>query len=317
MLKIKSIKKISLMTIVFMLLLSGCNIEEPRQNKGDILRVYASFYPIYFAAEKVGGERIELYSVIPNGSEPHDYEPSMREISNVENGDMFIYNGTGMEPWAEKLSNSLTEKGIKTINLSEYVDLIKIEEEDEHDEHNHDEHNHGLYDPHIWLDPANMDKMAHQIMIELIELDKANEDFYKKNYENFSERIKELDIAYDSQLKDRSKNTILVSHQAFGYLTKRYNLEQVSVTGITPHEEPSPRTLANLMDKIKKENFEYIFLESLASPKVVELLAKEGNLKVLELNPIAGLTKEQQDKNEDYFFLMEQNLENLKKALVR
>lgn len=313
--KTNHIKKISIIIISLILLLSGCKTENIEQSSTDKLVVYASFYPIYFATEQIGREKIELQSVIPNGSEPHDYEPSMKEIAKVENGNLFIFNGVGMEPWAEKLSDTLKKKGIKTLNMSEYVELMIVE--DEGDEHSHDGHEHGLYDPHIWLDPINMDKMVYQIMIELSELDKANKDFYKANYEAFSKRIKELDIDYNSQLKNRGRDTILVSHEAFGYLAKRYGIEQIPVTGITPHEEPSPRTLARLFDKIKEEKFEYIFLESLASPKVVELLAKEGNLKVLELNPISGLTKEQQDRNEDYFFLMKQNLENLKKALVK
>lgn len=316
--KIKQIKKASFIILSLILFLSGCNTEAPAKSSSDKLKVYASFYPIYFAAEQIGKDKIELHSVIPNGSEPHDYEPSIREIANVEKGDIFIFNGVGMEPWAEKLSDNLAKKGVKTLNLSQYVELIKIEDEEHnHEEHSHDDHDHGLYDPHIWLDPINMDKMAYQIMLEISELDKTNESFYKKNYEEFSEKIKEMDLSFSSELKNVSKNNILVSHQAFGYLTKRYGLEQIPVTGITPHEEPSPGTIAKLLDIIEEEGFEYIFLESLASPKVVELLAREGNLQVLELNPVSGLTIEQQEKKEDYFTLMEKNLENLKKALVR
>lgn len=311
----RSKKHIFIIMIILILFLSACTTEKLARNNNDTLKVFASFYPIYFAVEQIGQDKIELYSVIPNGSEPHDYEPSMKEIANVENADIFIYNGALMEFWADKLSNSLNKKCIKTLNLSEYVELIKATE-DENEGHTHHEHE-GTYDPHIWLDPINMDKMAHQIMLELSRLDKANENFYKKSYEDFSKKLKELDLAYNSQLKNRSRDTILVSHQAFSYLTKRYGLKQIAVTGITPHEEPSPRTLATLLDTIEKEKFEYIFLETLANPKVVELLAKEANLKILELNPIAGLTKEQQDKKENYFSLMEQNLENLKKALVK
>lgn len=311
--RIDRIKKVSFIIIVLILLLSGCKTESPAKNSSDKLKVYASFYPIYFAAEQIGKDKIDLHSVIPNGSEPHDYEPSIREIANIENGDIFIFNGVGMEPWAEKLSENLAQKGIKTLNLSEYVELRKIEDE----EHDHDDHDHDLYDPHIWLDPINMDKIAKQIMLEFSGIDKRNENFYKENYEEFSEKLRELNLSFSSQLENLSKNKILVSHQAFGYLTKRYGLEQIPVTGITPHEEPSPGTIAKLLDIIEEEGYEYIFLESLASPKVVELLAKEGKLKILELNPISGLTKEQQEKNEDYFSLMKKNLENLKKALVR
>jgi len=318
-LKLKSFNKAIIFAIALILLLSGCSNEKSIEESTGKLKVYASFYPIYFAAEQIGGEKIELYTVIPNGAEPHDYEPSLREIADVENADVFIFNGVNMEPWAEKLSDNLVSKGIRTINLSQYVELIKADEDEEsEDEHNeHTDHSHGTYDPHIWLDPINMNKMAYQIMTVFSELDSKNEDFYKRNYEDFASKIRELDQAFNSQLKNRNRDTILVSHKAFGYLAKRYGLEQTPVTGITPYEEPSPKTLAKLIDKIKEEQFEYIFLESLASPKVVETLAKSGNLKILELNPVAGLTEEQQKNNENYFTLMEKNLENLKKALVK
>ncbi|SDZ06784.1 zinc transport system substrate-binding protein [Proteiniborus ethanoligenes] len=300
------------------LLLSGCSGKSPNGTYESGLKVYTSFYPVYYLAEQIGRDRIDLNVIIPNGSEPHDYEPSMKEMADVENGSIFIFNGAGMEPWAEKLAHNLNGKGIKTLNLSQYVKLIEVFEE-EHDDHEDEDHNHdhGLYDPHIWLDPINMERMAYEIMIEFSKLDNKNEDFYKRNYEELSLKLKELDLKYQMELSNKNRDTILVSHQAFGYMTKRYGLKQVSVTGITPHEEPSPKTIARLLDIIKDEGYEFIFLESLASPKVVELLAQEGNLKILELNPIGGLTKEQQDSKEDYITLMEQNLENLKKALVK
>lgn len=314
-----NISKKILIIGVLILLLSGCSTKMPNSTNGNELKVYASFYPVYYLAEQIGRDKIDLNIIIPNGSEPHDYEPSMREMANAENSNIFIYNGAGMEPWAEKLANNLNGKGVKTLNLSQYVELVEVfeEEYDDHDDGDHDDHNHGLYDPHIWLDPINMEKMAYEVMSEFTKLDNENEDFYKSNYEEFSSKLEELDLKYKKELENKIRDTILVSHQAFGYMANRYGFKQVSVTGITPHEEPSPKTIAKLLDIIKDEGYDYIFLESLASPKVVELLAKEGELKVLELNPISGLTKEQQDKSQDYFTLMEQNLENLKKALVK
>lgn len=307
--------KIVIFVILALFSLNGCAPNKISEENRDSLVVYASFYPIYFAAEQIGGDQIDLFTVIPFGSEPHDYEPSAREIARVEDSDIFIYNGVDLEPWAEKLANRLEENGIKTLNLSDFVELINISEHNS--DHEEDDHNHGVYDPHIWLEPNNMDKIGYQIMLEFSKLDEENEQYYKENYDKFSLRLMELDNKFEEELKNRYRNKILVSHEAFGYLTRRYGLEQISVTGITPHEEPSPKTIASLLDTIENEKFEYIFLESLASPRVVDLLVEEGNLKVLELNPIAGLTAEQQEESENYFTLMEKNLENLKRALVK
>ena len=193
------------------------------------------------------------------------------------------------------------------------------EEGQQHDhEANTGEHNHeGEYDPHLWLDPLNMKLIAQKMKEEFVRLDPENEAAYQNNYEEFAERINELDKEYRSTLANKEQKNILVSHSAFGYLANRYDFKQLSVTGVAPHEEPSPGVLADLTTYAQKEDLDYIFMETLASPKTVNILAQEADLEVLELNPIAGLTKEEEKNGEDYFSLMYQNLTNLKKALVK
>ncbi len=129
-------------------------------------------------------------------------------------------------------------------------------------------------------------------------------------------KLQELDLEYQTVLKNRKQDHILVSHSAFGYLCKRYGLVQLSVTGIAPHQEPTPGTLAKLIEETKAHGIRYIFMETLASPKTVYVLAEEANLQVLTLNPAAGLTEEQIKSNADYFSIMRENLRNLQQALV-
>lgn len=317
-------KKILIYLIIAVITFSsGCSINRPLKNnfegKSSKIQVYASFYPLYFAVQEIGRDKVDLYSVIPNGVEPHDYEPTIRETARIENADLFIYNGADMEPWGDKLAKTLRTKNIAIINASEQVDLLRIDEDEHHDSHHRDEENHvhGNYDPHLWLNPLNMDKIGYAIKEQLSSADNVNKDFYENNYRDFSNKLRELDNKYTKELKNKKRDTILVSHEAFNYLSSRYEFKQISVSGVTPHEEPTPKTLANLIDLAVSKDFKYIFLEVLASPKTAEMLAKEADLKVLVLNPIAGLTEEQQEKGENYFTLMEQNLENIKKELVQ
>lgn len=287
-----------LITIVF----TGCTKDKNTNNKNEErLLVYVSFYPMYFLAEEIGGDFVETKTVVPFGVDSHDYEPSMDQLRELTNAQVFIYNGANFESWVEKLINSVIEED-KTINASKYCELI---EED------------GVADPHLWLDPENMIKVAEVIKDKLIELDGKNRVNYEENYESLKKRLMDLDNKYFEELKDKKNDSIIVSHRAFGYMANRYGFKQIPVAGISPDQEPSPRTIANIIDLISEKNYNYIFLETLASPKTVEVIAEETNLEILVLNPIENLTEEEIESGEDYITIMEKNLENLKKALVK
>lgn len=294
-------KKIIIIFVLVILLITGCSTKgKPNVIVGEKPIVYVSFYPLYFLAEEIGRDNIDLKMVIPNGVDSHDYEPSMKQLKAIEEADVFIYNGAGFENWAEKLVGTIVEED-KTLKASDYVELIEI---------------NGTFDPHIWLNPENMNRIGEKIRDIFISLDEDNKNEYKRNFNELSNRLKALDNEFIDGLKDKEKDTILVSHSAFAYMADRYDFQQVSVAGINPEQEPSPRTIANIIEMTEEENFEYIFLETLANPKTVDIIAEETNLKTLLLNPLEGLTEEEQNNGEDYISIMEKNLINLKKALV-
>lgn len=315
--------KLIVFGLLIVLLLSGCQ-GAPSKDEG--VTVYTSIYPLYETANKVAGDNITVKLVVPNGAELHSYRPTPKQIAKLERSALFFYNGVGLEPWASDVKENLTDSKSKMINISRYVNLIDYnknniahssnEHESNADSHNHDHKHQGQHDPHLWLNPLNMKRIAQKMKVEFSELDPENQKDYQKNYEEFAKKINKLDQKYQSILNNKTQDHILVSHSAFGYLGHRYGFEQLSVTGVAPHEEPSPGVLARLTTYAREHNLEYIFMETLASPKTVNVLAEEANLQVLELNPVAGLTKEEKESGEDYFTLMYQNLENLKKALV-
>lgn len=314
-------KNLLVFLIVFSLLITGCSQQQKTGNKIDQnkLEVFTSFYPLYYVANQIGGEKIAAKLVIPNGAEVHSYEPSPRKLADLERADVFFYNGLGLEPWADKVVNNLKNAGVKTIEVSKNIELLKFEEHNHEKENNHDEehsHGHGEYDPHIWLDPINMIDIAKRMNKEFIALDPKNKDYYKENTLSFINEIKKLDEEYKSTLSNKEHKYILVSHASFGYLAKRYGLEQLAVAGVSPHQEPSPKVLAKLTEEAREHSLEYIFMESLANPKTAEVLAQEANLEILPLNPISGLTETEQEQGEDYISIMKKNLQSLRKALV-
>lgn len=328
--------KCGVFILIFVYILMGCTpkttIEESNYEEIEVqseesiiepgIKVYASFYPLYDFAKKVGGELVDGHVIVPDGADPHSFEPSPKLLTQLETADVFIYNGLGMEPWLEGVLELLEDKDIIIIEASKDLDLIKFSKGDDHDhdhekdDHDHD-HDHGEYDPHIWLDPIHVMEISERIKESFVEIDSNNIGIYEGNFIAFRRQLEQLDEDFKEELKDIVRRKILVSHSAFGYLAHRYDIEQISIAGVSPHEEPSPKRLSELTKKAQEYNIKYIFFEVLANPRTAEVLANETNLETLMLYNIEGLTAEQRQAGEDYISLMYKNLENLKKALVK
>lgn len=288
--------------------------------------VHVSIYPIYEVADRIGGERLNINQITPDGVEVHGYEPSPRVLGQLENTDLFIYVGEQLQGWTKSVSENLKSEETQVVDLTEHVNLIEYNSDynEDHNGHDHgdaeDEHHEndqaqGEYDNHIWLDFNNMIMISELLVEEFTKLDPEGEEIYKANAEKVIENLKELDKAYEEGLKDLQYNTIIVSHSAFGYIAENYGLRQETVTGLDPHSEPSSQTIRELIDLAQKTGLEHIFLEVLASPRAVDVIAEEAGLEVLTLNPISGLREEDIENDENYFTIMYNNLENLKEAL--
>jgi len=308
--------------MITLLLLTGCTkgpntieIIEGTDVEADLLKVYTSFYPYYDFAKNVGGDNIQINTIVPDGTEPHSFEPSPKTIAELEKADVFIYNGLEMEPWLDKVLNLLEGNDIYIVDASNAVELINYGEEDHDDDHDDDEH--GEYDPHIWVDPINAIYISEEIKEAFVEVDPSNKGAYEERFNNFKGELEKLDDAFIEELKNATERKIIVSHSAFGYLAKRYDIEEIAVAGISPNAEPSPKRLAELTKIAKENKINYIFFEALANVKTAEVLAQEANLEILTLYNAEGLTEKQKSSGEDYISLMYKNLETLKKALVK
>lgn len=288
------------------------------------LNVMASFYPMYDFATKVGGDKVEVTNMVPAGTEPHDWEPAATDVKNLEEADVFIYNGAGMEHWTEDVLGALDNKELKVVEASRGLTLLEGKEEDEEetedsssDSDASDESTDSeiTYDPHVWLDPLNAKAEMENIKNAFVEADPDNKDYYEQNYETYAEKFDQLDKEYKDGLADTKSKDLITSHEAFGYLCQAYGLNQVGIEGLSPDSEPDASRMNEIIKFAKENNVKTIFFEELVSPKVSETIADEIGAKTAVLNPLEGLTDDEISVGEDYFSVMESNLKTIEDAL--
>lgn len=297
-------------------LLTGCGTQPADTAAGDgRLRVLTSFYPMYDFACKIGGDCIDVTNMVPSGTEPHDWEPSTNDLKNLEKADVFIYNGADMEPWADDLLVSRSDT-LRVVEASENVELRTTDGEHEHaHEHEDADHHHGDFDPHVWLDPENTKIEMEAIRDALCAADPENSTVFQSNYEKYAAELDALDKAYSDTLSPLPNRTIVVAHEAFGYLCDAYGLTQVGIEGLSPDSEPDPGRMAEVIDFVREHSISTIFFEELVSPKVAEAIASETGAQAKMLSPLEGLSDEQAAAGADYFSVMHDNLAALMEAL--
>ena len=297
-------------------LLTGCGTQ-PADTAADDgrLRVLTSFYPMYDFACKIGGDCIDVTNMVPSGTEPHDWEPSTNDLKNLEKADVFIYNGADMEPWADDLLVSRSDT-LHVVEASENVELRTTDGEHEHaHEHEGADHHHGDFDPHVWLDPENAKIEMEAIRDALCAADPENSTVFQSNYEKYATELDALDAEFREKLAPLPNRTIVVAHEAFGYLCDAYGLTQVGIEGLSPDSEPDPGRMAEVIDFVREHSISTIFFEELVSPKVAEAIASETGAQAKMLSPLEGLSDEQAAAGADYFSVMHDNLAALMEAL--
>lgn len=281
--------------------------------------VVTSFYPLYYLASEIGGEHVKAVNLVASGVEPHDWTPKSRDLDTASNAQLFLYHGAGLEGWVDDFLKGLSKDStVVTKEISDGITLIEgSEEEEEHeDEHaDEEEHEHGGLDPHTWVSPKSALKLAENVKNSLIEVDAANQADYEKNYDALKQKLEALDADYTAKLAQTASKDIVVSHQAFGYLARDYGLNQVAIMGLSADAEPRGQDLLNIAKFVKENNVKYIFFEELVSDQLAKTLADEADVDILVLNPLEGLTPDQEKAGETYLSLMERNLQNLLQAL--
>ncbi len=267
-------------------------------------RVAASFYPLYFFASQIAGDKVVVYNITPAGAEPHDYEPTTQDMARIEDSQLVILNGGKLEAWGDKIKDTLRGTGTIIIIVGEAFANRNAAEEGS-----------AARDPHVWLDPLLAKNEADAIAHGLQKADPGNAAYYKARVKELESRLDNLHTKFAAGLSNCQKKDIITSHAAFGYLASRYGLNQIAISGLSPDEEPPPQKLAAVADFVRVRDIKYIFFESLASPKLSETIARETGAQTLVLDPIEGLSDKALAEGKDYFTDMESNLRNLRIAL--
>ncbi|MGV0096682.1 metal ABC transporter substrate-binding protein [Streptomyces californicus] len=317
--------------------LSACSTSDAADGgDGGKLKVTASFYPMQFLAERIGGEHVAVTSLTKPGVEPHDLELTPRQIGSISESDYVLYL-KGIQP---AVDDAIKQSGVKnTVDAAtlttlenhgsevsghdhghegeEHADEHGHEGEEAHEEHSEgDGHNHGEEggaDPHIWLDPVKYAEVAKGVGKSLEKADPDHAADYEKNTKTLVAELDKLNTAYESGLKNTATKTFITTHSAFGYLAERYGLTQQGIAGIDPEAEPSPARIQEIHTIAEKEKATTVFFETLASDRTAKTVAKDTGLKTGVLDPLEGITDK--SRGADYIEVMESNLTALQKAL--
>lgn len=300
------------------LMLGGCQ-DTPKVEPARPL-VVASFYPLYDFARQVAGDRAEVVSLVPTGVEPHDWEPSPRDVARVEKAAVFVYNGAGFDPGVERLAKNAPAGRTVVVEATAGLPLLAVDLPGHEKEHGGKGHTRAKTeqverDPHVWLDPLLARAQVETIRAGLAKADPSNAAHYAARAAAYTARLTSLHDAFAAGLAECRRREIVVSHAAFTYLAHRYKLLQVPVMGLAPEAEPSPAELARVVRLVRRLKAKVIFFETLVSPKLAETLAAEVGAKTLVLNPLEGLTADEEKAGKDYVGVMEENLRNLRTAL--
>lgn len=304
-------KKVIIILSVFVLagVTSACgnkNTEDKVTIDSNKIDVVVSFNPMKEFAEAVGKDKINVKTVVPEGTEPHDFEPTPKDMHNINGAKVFVYNGLEIEHWVEDVLKSIDNKKLEIVEASKGVETIKSEEHEEEES----KEEHGEFDPHVWLSIKDAKIQAKNIMEALVKVDSTNKEFYENNYKEFVVKLDALYSNYKPKFDAIQNKNFITGHAAFAYLCRDFGLKQNSVENVFAEGEPTPKKLSQLVEYCKTNNIKVIFAEELASPKVSETLAKEVGAKVETIYTI-----ESKEDNKDYIQSMEDNLKKIYESL--
>jgi zinc transport system substrate-binding protein len=298
--------------------LSACSSDSAATGNTDKFDVVASFYPMAFLAEQIGGDHANVTSLTEPGQEPHDLEISTKQRAQLEEADAALYL-KGLQPAVDE---AVSQTGIKTKIDAAGLTTLEDHGSTEHDhageeghaeEEGHSEEEEHARDPHIWLDPVKYAEVAQGVGKAFEKADPDHAADYKKNTAALVKKLNGLNGEFENGLKNTKTKVFFTNHAAFGYLAERYGLTQEAISGLDPESEPSAARVKELQQEAKADGVTTVFYETLVSDKTAKTLARDAKLKTDVLDPLEGITDK--SRGDDYFQVMEANLKALQAAL--
>ena len=308
--RIRAAAGTALLALAAGLALTGCSVDAAAQGSADRsgrLDVIASFYPLQFITERIGGGDVRVTSLTKPGAEPHDLELTPRDVARLQDADLVVYL-RGFQPAVDDGIKAAGPPATFDAARSANLDLTYTPIEDGREQHL----KAGSVDPHFWLDPTRLSSVATALEAELARIRPDDAAKFARNLAGLRADLAQLDSDYREGLTSCANRDLVTSHNAFGYLAQRYDLRQVGITGLTPEAEPDPRELADVVDFVEANDVRTIYYETLVSPAIADTVARETGARTAVLDPIEGLTKESAGTN--YLEVMRANLASLREG---
>jgi len=293
-------------------LLSGLTLAAlmNQSEQEDRIEVVATFYPLAYMAQAIGGDRVSVKTLIPTNAEVHAWEPSAADIMGTDRAKIVLYNGAGLEPWFEdEILPVIHKEGKVIVDTTSGLDLIPGDDDD----HAEDECE---WDPHTWVSPSMAKAQGERIFEALTLVDPGNASVFSENWELLAGRLVSLDNRYADTLASKTKSAAFVSHAAYGYLASRYGFSQYAIIGMAADEEPSTSTIACLVDLMIEHDTYVVYVDPLYRQDYALALAdtlrdRTGHaVEVLRLYVLLGPVDDL-----DLLDQMEKNLESLSTGL--
>ncbi len=289
-----------------MLVLAAVGCSSPTGQDDSATTIVVGAYPFEFVASQVAGDHATVINLLAPGSDSHDLELSPQQVTQVLNADLVVYQ-SGLQASLDEAVEQEPPKNV--LDTATFLNLRTASEDGVEEEDGHDD---GAYDPHVWLDPANMIDIADHTAEALSTIQPENAEAFTENATQLASELTDLDSQFASGLSSCRTTTFITTHTAFGYLAARYGLEQVGISGLSPDEEPSPARIAEVQQVATQRGLTTIFYETAVSPKVAETIASDLGLATDVLDPIETLS--QDSRGSDYIEVMHSNLDSLRKA---
>lgn len=296
-----------LLIILVILFFTISNYQNKSTNKQVTIGV--TTFALYDIVKHIATEGVNVVNILPFGVDPHSFEPTPKLMIAMEKSALVFYSGAGLEPWIANFNFKH-----KAVNISKFVDLQELAEDEHEPEEHHHSHESGL-DPHYWLDFDNMKKASTVITDELIKVLPQNRELYLKNEAQYLLMLKRLDEMYKTKLSKCENDTVIMSHNALGYVAKRYDFKVESLTGLSPESEPSAQDINRIFRHIKKDGIDTIFFENFVNEKLITNIAKDAKIKLELFEPLGTITADEAKVGLTYEDIMKTNLQKLAEAL--
>ena len=293
--------------LIISLLLLTCSCSVNESSNSDKPTITATIFPQYDFARQIAGELADVNMLLPAGAESHTYEPTPKDIIQIENSDIFIYTGGESDNWIDSILSTINNPDLKIICLTEICPTLALE---------HSNNSHTI-DEHVWTSPENVKIITKHISECLINLDPKNSQIYENNFKNYEKELSSLDEEFKSIVKNSKRNILVFGDRfPFRYLAELYNIDYLSAfPGCAEETEPDISTVIEMIEKVKSENIPYVFYTDFSNHKIADTICLETNAKLLSLRSCHTITSQELDNNITYIDLMRENAQKIKEAL--